>query len=154
MSPVLVQTRAGGGRPVEYQEGANASRQTYGIDEKGRITKRTTRGGTKEVRELEDFVYKALKKIVGEELRKPKGNGYRISEAVGQLLLYPSLIGIEGLAEQALLILDQRALEPVMAAALDSAGISVLTHDIEDSRKVPRITFPDALIERFKRTGS
>lgn len=168
-------TRAGGGRPVEDQEDANDSRPTYGMDEKGRITKRTTRGGTKEVRELQGFVYKALKKIVGEELRKPKRNGYCVDgmiepanllleiktgtsahciyEAVGQLLLYPSLIGIKGRPETALLIPDQRPLKPVTAAALDIAGISVFTYNIDDRSKKPRITFPDALIERCKRAS-
>jgi glycogen debranching enzyme len=55
-------TSAGGGKSVENKEEANASRPTYGMDEKGRITKRTTRGGTTEVRELQGFVYAALKR--------------------------------------------------------------------------------------------
>lgn len=169
-------TRAGGGRSAEDLEDENSSRPTYGMDERGRITKRTTIGGTTEVCELQGFVYRALKKSVGEELRKPKRNGYCVDgmiepanllveiktgtsahciyEAVGQLLLYPGLIGIEGRPEKALLIPDQRPLKPVMAAALDSAGISVFTYNIDDSRKKPRITFPDALIARCKRASS
>jgi hypothetical protein len=168
-------TSAGGGQPVKDKENANASRPTYGMDEKGRITKRTTSGGTTEVLELQGFVYKALKEIVCEELRKPKRNGYCVDgmiapanllieiktgtsahciyEAVGQLLLYPDLIGIQGRPEKALLIPDQRPLNPVMAAALDIAGISVFTYNIDDRSKKPRITFPDALIERCKRAS-
>lgn len=169
-------TSAGGGKSVENKEEANASRPTYGMDEKGRITKRTTRGGTTEVRELQGFVYKALKKIVGEELRKPKRNGYCVDamiapanllieiktgtsahcvyEAVGQLLLYPDLIGIQGQPEKALLIPDQRPLNPVMAAALDIAGISVFTYSIDDRSKTPHITFSDDLIKRCKRANN
>ena len=168
-------TSAGGGGTVEKQVEAHTSRFTYGLDEKGRITKRQTIGGTTEVLELQGFVHKALKKIVGGGLRKPKSNGYCVDgmivqsnllleiktgtsahciyEAVGQLLLYPDLIGIKGHPEKALLIPDQRPLKPVMAAALDIAGISVFTYNIDDSRKKPRITFPDALIERCKRVS-
>lgn len=164
--------RAGGGKPVEDQEDGSASRPTYGMDEKGRITKRTTRGGTTEVRELQGYVHKALKKIVGGVLRKPQRNGYCVDgmiepanllleiktgtsahciyEAVGQLQLYPSLIGIEGGPEKALLIPDHRPLKPVMAAALDAANISIFTYNIDDSSRKPRITFPDALIERCR----
>ena len=169
-------TYAGDRRPFEDQEDANSSRPTYGMDEKGRITKRRTSGGTAEVRELQGFVHEALKQIVGEGLRKPKRNGYCVDgmiepanllleiktgtsahciyEGVGQLLLYPGLIGIEGGPEKALLIPDQRPLKPVMTAALDMAGIAVFTYNIDDSRKKPRITFPDALIERCKRASS
>lgn len=166
---------AGGGQEKQYQPDPDNSRPIFGMDEKGRITKRKMSGGTIEVCELQGFVHKALKKIVGEELRKPKGNGYCVDgmiepanllleiktgtsahciyEAVGQLLLYPGLIGIQGQPEKVLLIPDQRPLKPVMAAALDAAGISVFTYNIDDSSKKPRVTFPKALIERCKRTS-
>lgn len=169
-------TSAGGGLPMDDQLDANTFRPTFGMDEKGRITKRKKSGGTTEILELQGFVYQALKKIVGEVLRKPKGNGYCVDgmiepanllleiktgtsahciyEAVGQLLLYPGLIGIEGQPERAILVPDQRPLKPVMTAALDAAGISVFTYNIDDSRRKPRISFPEDLIERCKRTSS
>jgi hypothetical protein len=163
---------AGGGRKAIDREREDGSRPTYGLDEKGRITKRTVPGGTTEVRELQGYVFKALKKIVGEELRKPKRNGYcvdgmiepanllieiktstaahSIYEAVGQLNLYPRLIGIGGAPERALVIPDQRPLNPVMVAALDGAGISVFTYSIDDRGKKPLISFSNALIERCR----
>ncbi len=162
----------GGIRESEPQDQDDEERPSYGLDEKGRITTRTRPGGTVEVRELQGYVHKALKKIVGEALRKPKRKGYcvdgmvegsnllievktstsahSIYEGVGQLNLYPSLIGIKGQPERALLIPDRRPLKPVMVAALDAANISVFTYSIDDRGKKPRITFPDALIERCR----
>jgi hypothetical protein len=76
-----------------------------------------------------------------------------VYEAVGQLLLYPDLIGIRANLK-ALLIPDQRPLNPVMAAALDIAGISVFTYSIDDRSKTPHITFSDDLIKRCKRANN
>ena len=131
-------------------------------------------GGTVEVCELQGYVYNALKKIVGPNLKKPKRSGYCVDgmiepanllieiktgtsahciyEAVGQLQLYPRLIGISDGLERALLIPDQRPLNPAMVAALATANISIFTYSIDDSGKKPRITFPDALIECCRRT--
>lgn len=166
-------TLAGGGKQAIDEEDEGEKRPTYGMDEEGRITTRTHPGGSIKVRELQGYVYKALKKIVGDDLRKPKRNGYCVDgmiepanllieiktgtsahciyEAVGQLQLYPRLIGILDAPEPALLIPDQRPLKPAMVAALADANISVFTYRIDDSGKKPRITFPDALIERCQR---
>jgi len=38
-----------------------------------------------------------------------------------------------------------------MVAALAAANISVFTYSIDDSGTKPRISFPDALIERCRR---
>ena len=166
-------TLAGGGKSTADEEEEDRERPTYGMDEMGRITSRTRPGGSIEVRELQGYVYKALKIIVGQELRKPKRNGYCVDgmiepanllieiktgtsahciyEAVGQLELYPRLIGIRDKPEPAILIPDQRSLKPAMVAALAAANVSVFTYGIDDSGKEPQITFPDALIERCRR---
>lgn len=164
---------AGGGPSSENSEQYDASRPTYGMDEKGRITKRNRPGGDIEVRELQGYVYAALKKIVGKELRKPKRSGYCVDgfikpanllleiktgtsahciyEGVGQLRLYPSLIGIPGNPEPALVIPDNRPLRPTMVAALDAVNITVFTYKISDNGKKPRVTFSKALIERCRK---
>ncbi|MCW0198856.1 hypothetical protein [Sphingopyxis sp.] len=168
-------TLAGGGkRSVDQDDEAeDQTRPTYGMDEKGRITTRSRPGGSVEVCELQGYVYKALKKIVGDDLKKPKRHGYCVDgmvepanllieiktgtsahciyEAVGQLRLYPHLIGIRDKPEPALLLPDQKALKPAMVAALAAESISVFTYCIDDSGKKPRITFSDALIERCRR---
>lgn len=163
---------AGGGKPSIYEED-DEKRPTYGLDEEGRITTRSRLGDTVEVRGLQGYVYKALKKIVGDDLRKPIRHGYCVDgmiepakllieiktgtsahciyEAAGQLQLYPCLIGIRAELEPALLIPDDRPLKPAMVAALAAANISVFTYSIDDSGKTPRISFPDALIKRCRR---
>ena len=166
-------TLASGGKPGADAEKEDERRPSYGMDEKGRITTRTRPGGSVEVRELQGYVYQALKKIVGADLRKPERNGYCVDgliepanllieiktgtsphciyEAVGQLQLYPRLIGIRDEPEPALLIPDQQPLKPAMVAALAAAKISIFTYGIDVSGKKLHITFPDALIERCRR---
>tara|TARA_R110001606_G_scaffold137327_5_gene275229 strand:+ start:1325 stop:2338 length:1014 start_codon:yes stop_codon:yes gene_type:complete len=162
----------GGFAEVKSQVPDDEQTFTYGLDERGRITTYSRPGGTVEVRELQGYVHEALKKIVGNSLKKPKRKGYcvdgmvecanllieiktstsasSIYEGVGQLNLYPSLIGIKGDPERALLIPDRQPIKLIMASALDAAGISVFTYNIEDSGKKLRITFPDALIARCR----
>ncbi|MBC9209803.1 hypothetical protein IBL26_23400 [Roseomonas aerophila] len=165
---------ASGGKSVSDAENEDNKRLTYGMDEKGRITTRVRPGGSLEITELQGYVYQELKKIVGKDLKKPKRNGYCVDgmiepanllieiktgtaahciyEAVGQLQLYPSLVGIHGKPEPALLIPDKLPLKPAMVAALANAKISVFTYGIGDSGKEPSITFPAALIERCRRS--
>ncbi|WP_279359107.1 hypothetical protein [Methylobacterium indicum] len=163
---------AGGGKHSDDIDKEEESRPTYGMDEKGRLTKRTTPGGNIQVHELQDYVYSALKNIIGEELRKPKNNGYCVDgfisranllieiktgtaahciyEGIGQLLLYPSLIGIKGTPDRALIVPDDRPLRPIMAAALDAANIAIFTYSIEGSVEAPHIIFSDAFINRCR----
>ncbi|MBD8641618.1 hypothetical protein [Sphingomonas sp. CFBP 13733] len=170
----LARSMAGGGRMVADAdaEAANENRPTYGADEKGRLTTRTQPGGTTEVRALQGYVYHALKKLVGPELKKPKANGYCVDamiepanllieiktgtsaqciyEAVGQLRLYPRLVNIAGAPQQVLLIPDERPLKPIMTAAVGDAGIAIFTYSIDDSGRKPRISFPDEFIQRCR----
>jgi hypothetical protein len=164
---------AGGGRMVADAETEDGSRPTYGADEKGRLTTRTQPGGTTEVHALQGYVFEALKKIVGPELKKPKNNGYCVDaliepanllieiktgtsaqciyEAVGQLKLYPRLVNIAGTPQQVLLVPDERPLKPIMAAAVGEAGIHIFTYTIDGSGRKPRISFPDEFIRRCRR---
>lgn len=168
-------TVAGGGKMAADEEEDCDERPTYGMDEKGRITTRTRPGGSVEVRELQGYVYNALKKIIGDDLKKPKRNGYCVDgliepakllieiktgtaayciyEAVGQLNLYPRLIGIRDEPEPTMLLPDRRPLKPAMVAALAAANISVFTYNIDDTGKKPRITFSEAFIDRCRRPG-
>lgn len=163
---VRARSRAGGGEPRPVDDETIV---TYGMDEKWRVTKSTRPGGTFEVKALQGHVFAELKKVVGKELRKPKRNGFcvdamiepanllieiktstsahAIYEGVGQLQLYPSLIGIASAPATALLLPDD-PLKPIMAAALEEAGIQVFTYGIEQTTGKPRITFADKLIDR------
>ncbi|MCJ2112240.1 hypothetical protein MKK64_13705 [Methylobacterium sp. E-025] len=161
---------AGGGLHANDDTKEDQSRPTYGMDEKGRITKRSMPGGITEVCELQGYVYSALKSVIGKKLLKPSNNGYCVDgfigsanllieiktgtsahyiyEGIGQLLLYPSLIGIKGTPELALVIPDDRPLRPVMAAALNAVNITVFTYKIDGSGKAPQIIFSKAFIDR------
>ena len=165
---VRARGRAGGGKP---DPAGHETVVTYGMDEKWRVTRSTRPGGTSEVKALQGHVFAELKKLVGEELRKPKRNGFcvdgmigpanvlieiktstsahAIYEGVGQLRLYPTLIGITS-APTAALLIPNDPLKPIMAAALDEAGIEVFTYDIEETAGKPRITFATKLIDRCR----
>ena len=75
-------TLAGGGKLAAHEkdESEDETRPTFGLDEEGRLATRTRSSGLVEVRELQGYVYEALKKIVGHELRKPKRTGYCIDK--------------------------------------------------------------------------
>jgi hypothetical protein len=145
----------------------------YGMDEKGRIVKVTRTGGSAEICTLQGYVFEELRKKVGKNLSKPKKNGFSVDcmieaasllieikttvfahdiyEAVGQLRLYPSLIGLPSGLKPILLIPDQPALKPNMATALHEDGIEVYTYSIRSGARKPKITFPDVLLELCKR---
>jgi hypothetical protein len=161
--------RGGGLRKPEDAE-LDDDRPTYGMDEKGNVTTRKRTGGDVQVRALQGYVFEALKKIVGEILKKPKANGYCVDghiasanllieiktgasahciyEAIGQLELYPRLIHFVVNSDRALLIPDTRPLRPAMTAALASARIPVYTYSIEEAGKKPRISFSSEFIKR------
>ena len=148
-------------------------RLTYGQDEKGGVTTVEVAGGERQVTALQGYVFEQLKAIVGSDLKKPMRSGYcvdghvgpadllieiktissarAIYEAVGQLMLYPALIGISETAEKILLLPNDKPLNRYMASALDAANISVFAYNIEQTEDLPKIRFPDTLIKRCKR---
>jgi hypothetical protein len=163
---------AGGGKPRLVDKDEDTGRPTYGLDEKGGVTKHKRGGGIIEVTQMQGYVYKALKKILGRVLRKRKRNGYCVDgmiepanvlieiktgtsahcvyEGVGQLRLYPKLIGLVSNPTPVLLIPDNRPLRPAMVAALDAENITVFTYTIDDRAKKPLITFTNDLIQRCR----
>ncbi len=167
---MMARVRAGGGKAV--RGGGAEENFTLGVDEKGRITTHNRDAATIEVLQLQGYVYEALKKIIGDRLTKPKRHGYCVDamiqganllieiktgvsahciyEAVGQLKLYPTLIGLDGDMETALLIPDKKPLPPAIAAALAANNVSVYFYTIDARKKKPRITFGSALIERCR----
>ena len=163
-------SRAGGGAAPKA---AAAPGHGYGMDERGGITTVTREGGTAEVVRLQGFVFEALKKAVGPILRKPSRDRFCVDgmiapadllieiktgvsphtmyEAVGQLQLYPSLIGLPDGLERALLVPDDPAIKPAMGAALERAGVVVYTYSLSPGRRRPKVTFPEAFLSRCRR---
>ena len=159
--------RAGGGKLRKP-----STNYGYGLDEKGGIMTVTRKGGTAEVVRLQGFVFEQLKKMVGPSLKKPSKDTFSVDgmiepakllieiktgvsphnlyEAVGQLLLYPTLIGLPEDLECALLVPDEPALKPNMSLALDQANISLYTYSIGAGRSKPKITFSASLLARCR----
>lgn len=161
-------SRAGGGKPRKPDASFG-----YGMDEKGGIMTVTRQGGTTKVLRLHNHVYEQLKKAIGGTLRKPTKDAFCVDgviapanllieiktgvsphnmyEAVGQLQLYPTLIGLPDNLERALVVPDDPMMKPNMSAALDEAGVQVYTYSIAAGRKKPIITFSDEFLARCRR---
>lgn len=163
---VRARARAGGGK----EPPASTKPYSLGLDEKGRVMIVTRRGGTARVRALQGYVYEALRKLLGDALTKPTANGYAVDgmaeaanllieiktgafahhcyEGVGQLKLYPSLVGLPAALEPVLLLPDTMALKPVMAGAIREAGVEVYTYSVGGAGAKPRIAFSPAFLAR------
>ncbi|TIP06455.1 MAG: hypothetical protein E5X72_01690 [Mesorhizobium sp.] len=162
----MARSMAGGGTPAVAEPEA----YRFGLDEKGRTKKVTITGGTKEVEDLQGYVWGRLKQLVGKSMTKPTNSGYTVDamfaaakalieiktgvsahdiyEAVGQLVLYPSLIKLPDDLEPILLIPDRPALRPQMAAALNARKIKVYFYSIGRVGEKPSVTFPEKFIKR------
>jgi hypothetical protein len=159
--------RAGGGRtrPADTSYG-------YGMDERGGVSTVKHAGGTSDVVRLQGYVHEQLKKAIGPSLVKPKKDGFCVDgmigpanllieiktgtsprnmyEAVGQLDLYPTLIGLPDGLIRMLIVPDDPVIKPSMTAALERADVEVYTYTITAGRAKPKITFPVELIARCK----
>lgn len=164
---IQARARAGGGKKRKP-----TTNYGYGLDEKGSITTMTRTGGTTEVVRLQGYVFEELKKMVGASLKKPSKDAFCVDgmikpakllieiktgvspqnlyEAVGQLHLYPTLIGLPEGLERMLLVPDEPALKPNMSAALQHADISIYTYSISAGRSKPKITFSESLLARCR----
>jgi hypothetical protein len=162
----LARSKTGGGTAKHV-----AASETYrlGLDEKGRVTKVTTTGGTKQVVALQGFVWEELKRLVGDALSKPTRDGYAVDamimtakllieiktgvsardvyEAVGQLALYPSLIALPSGLKPVLLVPDKPALRPQMAAALAKALVEVQFYSVGMAGKKPEVAFSPKFLD-------
>lgn len=158
----------GGGKQAPIEHDA----YSLGLDEKGRIITVNRAGGSKRVRMLQGFVFEALRKRLGDRLTKPSANGYAVDglfaaanilveiktgtfarhcyEAVGQLRLYPSLIGLRPGLDSVLLVPNDPPIRPIMAQALHDARIEVHTYAVGEAGDRPKIRFSTAFLARCK----
>jgi hypothetical protein len=169
---IRARTAAGGGAvPVP-----ESNPYSLGLDEKGRVIEVERKGGKAAVRLLQGYVFKELRKRLGEALTKPKANGYAVDgmfeaadllveiktgtfakhcyEGVGQLMLYPSLIGLRPDLKRALLLPGTPPLRAVMAQALHDAGVEVYTYEVGDVGKKPKIKFVGEFLAACRGTPS
>jgi hypothetical protein len=144
-----------------------------GLDEKGRVKKVKVTGGTREVEDLQGYVWKELKRQLGKAFQKASRGGYAtdgvvvaanllieiktgvsprdVYEAVGQLALYPSLIALPGGLAPVLLAPDEPSLRPQLAAALEAVEVEVQFYSVGRVGAAPQITFSTSFLERCRR---
>ena len=140
------------------------------MDETGKIITVTRTAATTEVCALQGYVYQALKAILGGALTKPTKSGFAVDgviapagllleiktgvsphdvyEAVGQLALYPALIGLDKGLASVLLIPEDPPLKPALAASLAGALVEIYTYDVTPDSTPPKITFSKAFLDR------
>jgi len=147
-----------------------------GLDEKGCIKKVKVTGGTREVEDLQGYVWKELKRQLGDAFQKPGRKGYAadgmvvaanllieiktgvsprdVYEAVGQLALYPSLIALPAGLNPVLLVPEMPPLRPQLAAALDAIKVEVQFYSVGRVGADPSITFPATFLTRCRHTAT
>lgn len=157
---------AGGAKPPAK----NQEPYTYALDEKGRVITVTRQAAESEICALQGYVSEALQAIIGERLTKPTRGGFAVDgliqgsdllveiktgtfahdiyAAVGQLTLYPSLIGLPEKLDRALLIPDTPTLRPALAAAVIANGIAIYTYSVGTEGAVPTIAFSQDFLDR------
>ena len=165
----LARSKASSEKIVECQKG---DEYHLGLDEKGRIKKVKIKGGMREVEDLQGYVSEALKAIIGPSMTKPTRNGYSadamiftanifieiktgtsphdVHEAVGQVMLYPSLLSLPTGLAPVLLIPEEPRLSPFLAAALATASIEVHFYSVGRIGKAPKIEFTHAFLDRCR----
>jgi hypothetical protein len=143
---------------------------SLGLDEKGRITRIEHPERSSEVVALQGYVWEALKKHTEARLTKPTRNGFTVDgvitppgllleiktsvaahfiyEAVGQLKLYSTLIGLDHSLSPVLLLPVAPLLKPIMAAALDEARIEVYTYSFRSLGPEPEVVFSAKFLRR------
>lgn len=124
-----------------------------GADEKGSVTVIDQPGWIKEVYRLQGYVWQELKAKLGEGLQKPQRHGFAVDaiyspanllieiktsintssiyEAVGQLSLYPHIIGLDKKLKPVLLLPDSAPLPVVLTESLREIGIILHTYNIK-----------------------
>jgi len=121
-------------------------------------------------------VFETLREQLGADLTKPTANGYAVDgmaetanalieiktgtfahhcyEAVGQLTLYPALIGLNRALAKIALLPDTPSLRPAMAGALREAEVEVFTYPVRGKGKKPDIEFSKTFLARCAGKGS
>ena len=143
---------------------------SYALDEKGHVRIVTREASTVEVCALHAYVSEELKAKIGKEYERPTSGGYTVDatirsanllieiktgvfahdiyEAVGQLVLYPSLINLPDSLNKILVVPEEPALRPELAAALSAANIEVYTYSVGIEGQKPEIAFSKAFLDR------
>ena len=157
--------QAGGGTTLTAKDDGYG----FGLDEQGDIVKVKHPGWSKDVTRMQGHVWQALKALAGDKLTKPSKNGFEVDcyikgrgllieiktggaahniyEAVGQLKLYPALIGLPSNTLPIFLMPEQPLIKPAMAAALHATGIKVYNYSIETTGQKPKITFSNEFLQ-------
>lgn len=124
-----------------------------------------------EVYRLQGYVYETLERIFQEDLIKLKRNGYEIDafikssgllleiktgtnsqcvyEAVGQLKMYPHLIGLDHVLKSVLLIPDHPPVNKHLSDAIESLGIELHTYSATYQEDPPLITISDNFLKKY-----
>ena len=166
----IARARAGGGAVPKL-----IPTYGYGMDEKGGIMTVTRAGGTAEVVRLHGFISEQLRRKVGPTFKKPTRDLLCVDgmiapanllieiktgvspddiyEAVGQLHLYPTLIGLPDGLDRVLLIPEDPPIKPSMGAALEKAGVEVFTYSIREGATALKITFAEKFLARCRRSA-
>lgn len=145
---------------------------SLGLSEKGKTYTANYVVGSREVLALHGFVWEALKKNLGDRLEKVGSNGFEVDgivqdanllieiktgitpydlyTAVGQLALYPQLIGLPSDMRPILLVPDLAEVSRPMKQALQQRGVELFTYSVDFKDAKPTITFSTNFLQRCR----
>lgn len=157
---------------VDFAEKKLAGSFSLGLSEKGKTYTANYVVGSREVLALHGFVWEALKRKLGDRLEKRGANGYEIDgivqdanllieiktgitaydfyTAVGQLALYPHLIGLPSDMRSILLVPDLAEVSEPMMQALQQRGVELFTYSVDFKVAKPKVTFSASLLQRCR----
>lgn len=143
---------------------------SLGLGEKGKTYTANYLVGSREVLALHGFVWEALKKQLGKRLEKVGLNGFEVDgiiqdanllieiktgitpydlyTAVGQLSLYPYLIGLPSDMTPILLVPDLAEMSETMKQALQQSGVELFTYSVDFEGAKPKVTFSASFLQR------
>lgn len=145
---------------------------SLGFGEKGKTYIANYLVGSREVLALHGFVWEALKKNLGDRLEKIGANGFELDgivrnanllieiktgitpydlyTAVGQLALYPHLIGLPSDMTPILLVPDLVDVSSHMKRALRQHGVELFTYSVDFTTEKPNVTFSTRFLSRCR----
>jgi hypothetical protein len=145
---------------------------SLGLSEKGKTYIANYVVGSREVQALHGFVWEALKNNLGDRLEKIGANGFELDgivrnanllieiktgitpydlyTAVGQLALYPHLIGLPTDMIPILLVPDLAEVSETMKHALKQSGVELFTYSVDFKGTKPKITFSASFLQRCR----
>jgi len=157
---------------VALAENKLAGSFSLGLGEKGKTYTANYVVGSREVLALHGFVWEALKKKLGKRLEKMGLNGFEVDgliqdanllieiktgitpydlyTAVGQLALYPHLIGLPSDMMPILLVPDLAEVSEPMKQALQQHGVELFTYSVDFKGAKPKVTFSTGFLQRCR----